>query len=295
MAGNSLPNGSARGNGSGNNSFAYNGELYTTTSTGIIKYNPDSNLISQVTFYPLTAPKYIGYSVFLGDKVYCGTKPVCGNYYSEFYVYDLVAGSWTRLPDRPGTSYDTCVATTDNNKIMMLGENWAYQCFGWGDCERCSFLTNKTHYYDPNGNFWYDGPDFPDSNWGFLHTLTIDNTIYGIASHKIVGTGYGNVSPAPRLYKYTGTNWSYVTDVPLIWDYYSLTMVNYYGIIYIGAASGYRVAGRNYERWWIYDPDQNSWAEREESPPGAWQGSAGADTIGRYIYGFWGTDVWRYG
>ena len=88
----------------------------------------------------------------VGNKIYVlgGAVGVSISTTRAFTAYDAATGEWSPLPNLPFASVYTNVVEVD-------GKLWCYASQG---------LEERTFIYDPEANYWTDGPDLPHELFG---------------------------------------------------------------------------------------------------------------------------------
>jgi len=142
---------------------------FTHTST-LYRYDPSAGPLGSWTPQSTVPPgvgRWLPSMAYYQGKLYIGGGEPSSGCREDFYAYDIVNGSWTRLADYPTTFYDG-FAVAYNGKIYVIGANPA-----------CSGCTNQYYYYDIASNSWSPMPVFPGGQRSDLMPAELNGVIYG--------------------------------------------------------------------------------------------------------------------
>jgi Kelch motif len=148
--------------------FAYVGTGWdgqNTRYTDFWRYDPVNNVWSQVTSMPDSAFRSSAVAFAANGKGYVGTGYDGFNYLKDFYELDLVANTWTRKADFPGSARYEAVA-------FGLG------ALGYVGTGFDGFNALKDFYqYDPSSDSWTDIGFSGNKRYGAV-TFTNENKAY---------------------------------------------------------------------------------------------------------------------
>lgn len=185
-----------------------------------------------------------GYGYLLG-----GSSPQTA-YLSDFYRYDPVADTWTKLPDFPGPPRSYSYAIVYNGK--------AYMGFGFGPASDMSDLWE----YDPTTGAWTEKSECPGDGRGHPAFLEANGIIY---------VGLGGSATGNRkdfwAYNIASDTWEQKPDFPS----YARHHPFYFSIgemVYVGFGHGSEsVSGSTiYNDFYQFDPQNDTWKRMEDFP-----------------------------
>jgi N-acetylneuraminic acid mutarotase len=152
------------------------------------------------------------------------------NYYKDFYSYDPLSGSWTRIADFQAPDRYSAAAFTKGN-MAYVGTGW------WGDDgpSGSSKVSKDFWRLDPLANSWTQIPNFPTSTDAAVG-FNIDTIGYVYAYNS--------------LYKLNGSKWEKLQAVSLTaWENIAFSIK---GKAYFGLGLPHQDGGTN--ALWEYDP-----------------------------------------
>ncbi len=256
----------------------------TVTTTDFWEYDPDLDTWTSKTF--LGGGGRVGATGFsIGNQGYLGTGFTSSSFggpffaYSDFWMFDATANTWTRKADFGGNARSSAVAFHIGRKGYI----------GTGS-EQLYVYKKDFWEFDPEANTWTQKADFGGSARSNAIGFSIGNKGY-------IGTGRNCCSSYKDFWEYNPeTNtWIQKADFAGSGRYdavgFSIDDKGYIGTGYSSPA---------YKRdFWEYDPDTNTWSQKADFGGSARSNAAGFSSGS---YGFIGTgydgtskkDFWEY-
>ncbi len=185
-----------------------------------------------------------GVSFVIGGSAYVGTGYYYSNnnfYLNDFWKYDQVSGSWSRIADFPGAARYDAVAFSINGKGYV----------GLGSSSGSNYLKDF-YEYNPGTNTWSKIADFPGTGRYGAVAFSIGNAGYA-------GTGSDGTSAKGDFYKYESGVWTAVASLPSGQERVSATAFSTGGYGYV-AAGGYVGAVGSPSNMYKYNPNNNTWS-----------------------------------
>jgi hypothetical protein len=227
--------------------FALNNKGYFGTGVSTVgyellkdfwEYDPAADNWTQITDFPGNA-RMASVAFTIGGKGYVGTGSEHyywstpsgdSNHFKDFYSFDPVAGSWTRVADFPGIGRHSAAGFAANN-AGYIGTGW------WGNDgpSNSSMITSDFWKYDPASNSWSAIQSFPNSSYMAVG-FNIDNT--------------GYVYDYNYLYRLDGSSWTRLSAPGLgAWNNIAFSINR---LAYFGMGEPHEVGGTN--AMWEYNP-----------------------------------------
>jgi N-acetylneuraminic acid mutarotase len=180
---------------------------------------------------------------------------VAGTIYSNGYVYEPGASSWSPIADMPQPRVGAAGAFVDGTLYVVGGNSYDASGDGGGGP-----AMPTAYAYHPDSNTWSQVADLPEG-LDKAAVAVLDGKLYVIGGYDSTGQ---NVTVAYR-YDPAANTWSQIADYPVDADFFGCGGINDTIVCAGGAieSGGHAIPSNS---TYVYHPDTNTWTQAPDMP-----------------------------